>query len=68
MSLGDFVGRVTSKRDEFQDFVQIKVILDVTKALKQGSFLRLGDGSKTWVAFTYERMPLYCYLCGLVGT
>lgn len=68
VSLGDFVGHVTSKRDEFQDFVRIKVILDVTKALKQGSFLLLGDGSKTWVAFKYERMPLYGYLCGLVGT
>lgn len=66
-SLGVFVGRITSKRDEFTDFVRIKVQIDISHALKRGSFLQLGNGSKHWVPFTYERMPLYCYLCGLVG-
>lgn len=44
--LGSYMGRVTSKRDEFLDFVHIKVRIEVTNTLKRGSFLHLGDGSK----------------------
>lgn len=66
-SLGYFVERVLSKRDEFMDFVQIRVRVDATKEIRRGTFLRLGNGTRIWVAFTYERMPLYCYLCGMVG-
>lgn len=66
-SLGGFVERVRSKRDEFMDFVRIRVRVDATKEIRRGTFLRLGSGNRLWVAFTYERMPLYCYLCGLVG-
>lgn len=66
-ALGVLVERVSGKRDDFQDYVRIRVRMDVTKPLKRGSFLRLGDGSRKWVAFTYELMPLYCYLCCIVG-
>lgn len=56
-----------AKRDELMDYVRIRVQIDVNSAIRRGNYLRLGDGSKKWVAFTYEKMPLYCYLCGLVG-
>lgn len=66
-SLGELVERVKGKRDEYVDYVRVRVRMDVREPVKRGSFLRLGDGSKKWVAFTYELMPLYCYLCGIVG-
>lgn len=66
-SLGELVERVASRRDEYVDYIRVRVRMDVKKALKRGTFLRLGDGSKKLIAFTYELMPLYCYLCGIVG-
>lgn len=66
-SLGVFMERVTGHRDEMVDFVRIRVKVDVTKALKRGTYLRLRDGSRKWIVFTYERMPMFCFLCGLVG-
>lgn len=61
-SLGKYIERVNMKREEYMDFIRVLVLVDVTMELKQGTYLRMGDGSKKWVAFTYERMPLYCYL------
>lgn len=49
------------------DYVRIRVGVDVTKEIRKGSFIRLSDGSRRWIAFAYERMPLYCYLCNFVG-
>lgn len=66
-SLGRYIERVNMKREEFTDFIRVHVMVDVTKELKRGTYLRLGDGSKKWVAVTYERMALYCFLCGMVG-
>lgn len=45
-ALDTFVERVTSKRDEFMDYIRIRVRIDVTRALKRGSYLHLCDGSK----------------------
>lgn len=66
-SMGIFVERVSGARDGMVDFVRIRVQLDVTQPLKRGTFIRLKDGAKKWISFTYEHMPMYCYLCGVVG-
>lgn len=66
-SLGIFIEMVMSKQDEFLDYVRIRVGVDVTKEIMRGSFIRLSDGSRRWISFAYERMPLYCCLCGFVG-
>lgn len=66
-SLGELVEKVNGKRDAFVEYVRVRVRMDVRKPLKRGSFLRKGDGSRKWVAFSYELMPLYCFLCGIVG-
>lgn len=59
-SMGIFVERVSGAQDGMVDFVRIRVQLDVTQPLKRGT-------SKKWISFTYEHMPMYCYLCGVVG-
>lgn len=58
---------VVGPRDDVMDFIRIRVKIDVTQPIKQGTYLRLRGGSRKWVAFTYERMPMFCYLCGMVG-
>lgn len=47
--------------------MRVNVQINICESFQQGKYLRLGDGSRKWVAFTYEKMPVYCFFCGLVG-
>ena len=46
--------------------MRIRVMLDISNPLCRGWKVRLGDLSQLWVEFKYERMPILCYLCGMV--
>lgn len=39
----------------------------MAKPLRRGAFLSGSDGQRTWVSFKYERLPLFCHCCGLLG-
>lgn len=54
-------------RDIVVNFLRISAKIDVTNPLKRGTYLQLRDGSRRWIPFTYERMPMFCYICGMVG-
>lgn len=47
---------------------KIRVITDITKPLRRGIKINI-DGSMNgyWVPIRYERLPDYCYNCGLIG-
>lgn len=48
-------------------YFRIKVLIDVSQPLKRG-FVALDDqGRKTWYQVTYERLPMFCFLCGILG-
>ncbi|KAK9265652.1 hypothetical protein L1049_027327 [Liquidambar formosana] len=47
-------------------YLRIRVRLNVSKPLKRGSMLKLG-GKMMWVSFKYERLPIFCYYCGILG-
>ena len=40
--------------------------LDITKPLCRGRKVRLGEHGMKWVEFKYERLPIFCYLCGMI--
>ncbi|XP_012851564.1 PREDICTED: uncharacterized protein LOC105971262 [Erythranthe guttata] len=65
--VGDVVEILNSKQLEFHQYVRVKVRIDVNKCLKRGMNLHNLDGTKNWIAFTYERLPNFCFLCGLIG-
>ncbi|KAF5458418.1 hypothetical protein F2P56_022445 [Juglans regia] len=46
-------------------FLRVKVLLDITKPLARGRQLSL-DESKSWIPFKYERLPNFCYHCGMI--
>ena len=44
--------------------MQVRVKVDVTLPLYRGRIFKLGNGSRGWVTFKYERLPNVCYWCG----
>lgn len=45
-------------------FLRVKVWIDIIKPLTKGRILTMGD-VKYWIPFKYERLPNFCYHCGL---
>ncbi|KAH7845606.1 hypothetical protein Vadar_004013 [Vaccinium darrowii] len=47
--------------------VQVKVELDITKALPRGKKAMMLNWEPFWVSFRYEKLPIFCHYCGVVG-
>ena len=44
----------------------ISVSMNISLLLCQGRFVRMGDLLPKWVDFRYERLPIFCYWCGVM--
>ena len=47
--------------------MRLKVRIDVTLPLKKEWQVRIKDDSFTTIKFKYEKLGIFCYLCGLLG-
>uniref|UniRef100_A0A2N9HKV4 CCHC-type domain-containing protein n=1 Tax=Fagus sylvatica TaxID=28930 RepID=A0A2N9HKV4_FAGSY len=47
-------------------YVRIRVRLDCSKPLCRSRRVRLGEGRMGWLSFKFERLPIFCYHCGLL--
>jgi hypothetical protein len=47
------------------EYLRVKISLDLTKPLVRGRMLHL-EGRSSWVAFKYEKLPKFCYTCGII--
>jgi hypothetical protein len=71
LSLGRSIGKVlkTSETDDEvggRRIMRIRVLVDITKPLCRGRKIGLSKGGEGWVSFKYERLPNFCYWCGLL--
>lgn len=48
-------------------FMRVRVKLDVRRPLRRGMRLALNDHELVWVEFQYEKLPDFCFRCGLLG-
>ena len=48
-------------------FMRVRVSIPLSKPVRRGGLIAGLDGVKYWVNFKYERMPLFCHYCGLLG-
>ncbi|CAH9127491.1 unnamed protein product [Cuscuta epithymum] len=65
--LGSFIKFKMSQFDGRQaSYLRIRVSLDVRQPLKEGTNLTQ-DGVKHWVDFKYEKLPSFCFICGIIG-
>ncbi|KAF5468801.1 hypothetical protein F2P56_012921 [Juglans regia] len=46
-------------------FIRIRVNLDITKPLPRGRTIKM-DGTQRWIEFKYERLPIFCFQCGIL--
>ncbi|KAL8488130.1 hypothetical protein ACS0TY_024425 [Phlomoides rotata] len=47
--------------------IRVKVNLDITQPLKIGLKILNKDGKSAWIPFKFERLPSFCFFCGLIG-
>lgn len=52
---------------DLNPFRRVRVWLDITKPLKRFQTVRLKTGTMMKVALKYERLPFFCFLCGLLS-
>nr|GMD27056.1 uncharacterized protein LOC109174453 [Ipomoea batatas] len=48
-------------------FFRVRVAADVGKPLKTKMKLKRDNGAWSFVEFRYERLPTFCFLCGILG-
>ncbi|XP_019191313.1 PREDICTED: nucleolin-like [Ipomoea nil] len=70
-AIGDYLGTfIRADRNNFdgswKSFLRVRVLLDITKPLRRRVKLRKGGGDWFWAEFKYERLPHFCFLCGLM--
>ncbi|XP_031096904.1 uncharacterized protein LOC116001154 [Ipomoea triloba] len=71
-AIGSFLGSWVKSDDKNFDgsmrtFYRIRVTLDITKPLKKQMKLKRDNGEWSVVDFRYERLPTFCFLCGIIG-
>lgn len=66
-NFGRYLGVLKGGNPSISKVLRVKVIIDVTAPLKRGFFALNAGGEKEWFHVPYERLPLFCFLCGLIG-
>lgn len=61
LKVDDFTGSLARSK-----FARVCVELDLAKPLKQGFWLG-DDCHRVFVVVLYERLPTFCYVCGVIG-
>lgn len=70
--VGNSLGRYieTDKRSwlpKQAKFMRVRVDLPIDKPLWRGGNIVNLDGDKVWISFKYERLPNFCFHCGILG-
>ncbi len=68
--LGSLVGHVEEVETDVDgigwgEYLRVRITLDLSKPLAQVRLLKI-KGVSTWIAFQYERLPKFCFLCGVI--
>lgn len=57
---------VDEKGFRLRNYLLIRMSMDISLPLCWGRLVRMGGLSPTWVEFQYERLPIFCYWCGMI--
>ncbi|XP_050277735.1 uncharacterized protein At4g02000-like [Quercus robur] len=48
-------------------YIRVHVTLDIRQPLPRGRFVDMGNSESLWSSVQYEKMPIFCYWCGLLN-
>ena len=70
--LGNFLGKYMGydaviNSTAWRPYMRIRVEIDVGTPLKRWKKIRKSQGECLVLQFRYERLSLFCYICGLLG-
>uniref|UniRef100_A0A803NE16 CCHC-type domain-containing protein n=1 Tax=Chenopodium quinoa TaxID=63459 RepID=A0A803NE16_CHEQI len=51
----------------WDEFMRVKVMVNINKPLRRGMKIAVEDGCAKWIGFKYERLGDFCYYCGRIG-
>lgn len=49
------------------ELMRIRVNINMTKPLPRGKKINVGTEKPSWIYFSYDRLPNFCYYCGQLG-
>ena len=66
--LCEAIGKVNVGIDDVEtegdNFLRVRVTMDISQPLCRGRVISLDSGKDLWVPFKYERLPSLCFWCG----
>ena len=64
----EVAGRINASTDDSElegdNFMRVRVSVDITQPLCKGRVISLNNDKELWVSFKYARLPNLCYWCG----
>lgn len=51
----------------WRDYLRVGVLVNVDKPLKRRMKINRSKEEGFWANFKYERMPMFCFICGVIG-
>lgn len=51
----------------WRDYLKVRITVNIEKPLKRRIKLIKNGSNWFWVNFKYERVPIFCFICGIVG-
>ncbi|MBA0765536.1 hypothetical protein Gotri_014716 [Gossypium trilobum] len=72
IDVGKAIGEVVAidwhdKNGRWTVYIRIRVKIDMLRPLRRVVHLVGSEGTETVCAIKYERLPAFCYICGLIG-
>lgn len=69
--ISDYIGRYLHLEDDplphcAHRFLRIRFSVNSASPLVPGCHIKKEDGTRKWISFKYERLPEFCYSCGLL--
>lgn len=70
--IGNYIGTyVKSDTNNFigvwREYLRVRVSIQLDKPLKRRMKLKKSEEQWCWVNFRYEGVPMFCFICGLMG-
>lgn len=66
--IGEFIKSDSNNYTGFwKEYMHVRVSIDVRQPLKKRMQLSKSENDWFWADFKYERLPTFCYFCGLLG-